>query len=209
MRPVSNSQDSKVTVHIVSQGLRRNDTETAKVLHVPRHERKTVFKGRGCNDAVHDRQREPCCFAVAARWPQRSAMDSVAGRIRPANQERTWMSGQSCSAVRFWLTGSRSMPLQISPMVITLRKTRSLTGISKKCRHARIRCLAGEFGWDVGVNQVSLHNLISRPGSLSRSKSRLRPRTFPRCRCGAPNISSWRLQSGILRAGVEYAQHVG
>jgi hypothetical protein len=40
----------------------------------------------------------------------------------------------------------------------------------RKAATRSIRCLAGEFRRDVGVNQVSLHRLISRPVSLSRSK---------------------------------------
>src|SRR5580658_8933463 len=40
----------------------------------------------------------------------------------------------------------------------------------EKGRHASIRCFAGKFGWDVGVNQIFLHSSISRPESLSRSK---------------------------------------
>jgi len=39
----------------------------------------------------------------------------------------------------------------------------------------RIRLLACEFGRDIGIDQISLHSWISRPGSLSRSKSILRP----------------------------------
>src|ERR1700733_10649797 len=35
----------------------------------------------------------------------------------------------------------------------------------EKSRYACIRCFAGEFGWDIGVNQEPIHNSISRPVS--------------------------------------------
>jgi hypothetical protein len=40
---------------------------------------------------------------------------------------------------------------------------------------------------DIGVNQISLHRLISRPASLSRSKSRLRRHV----ETGLPHSVSW------------------
>jgi len=69
---------------------------------------------KGCrrNYAIHDCQGKPCRFAVAAKCPQRSAMTSVTGNMRPANHDRTSISSQSCNAVRLWLTGSVAMPLQ-------------------------------------------------------------------------------------------------
>src|SRR5580658_3480252 len=51
-----------------------------------------------------------------------------------------------------------------------------LSGVPEKSRYAFIGRFAGEFGWDIRVNQISIHNSMSRPASLSRSKSRLRPR---------------------------------
>jgi len=50
-----------------------------------------------------------------------------------------------------------------------------MQGFSNEICHTRIRLLAGEFGGDIRINQISLHNWISRPASRSRSKSILRP----------------------------------
>ena len=64
----------------------------------------------------------------------------------------------------------------------------------RKAATRSIRCLAGEFGRDVRVNQISPHRLISRQVSLSRSKFRFRPRS------GAKN-STISLAGGGCAAG--------
>src|ERR1700735_4599213 len=51
-----------------------------------------------------------------------------------------------------------------------------LVDVSEKLHYACIGVFASEFRRDIRVNQIALHRLISRPVSLSRSKSRLRPR---------------------------------
>jgi hypothetical protein len=102
-------------------GIEDLDSKANEVLHIPSDECEVVMKG--CSNV------NPCCFAVAAKCPQRSAMASVTGNMRPANHERTSISSQPCNAVRLWLTGSAAMPLQISPIVMTLRNALPLSAL--------------------------------------------------------------------------------
>ena len=101
------------------------NSKTCKVFHVAGYEDQVVMKGRGGNHSIDNGDGDPPCLAVAARSPHRSAMASVTGKIRSPNQERTSFSSQCCSTLRFWLAGSAAIPLQISPMVMTLRNTLS------------------------------------------------------------------------------------
>ncbi len=113
-------------------GVEKSRTEADEVPQVACHERQAVLEGRGGENTSTTANAAPLRFRLAARRPQRSAMDSVTGRIRPANHRRTSRSSQRCRSLRFWLTGSMLMPLQISPMVITLRNTLSLPAFSRK-----------------------------------------------------------------------------
>lgn len=54
---------------------------------------------------------------------------SVNGAQRRGRQQGEGAGGR---AFRFWLTGSMSMPLQISPTVVTLRKTLAFVAFPRK-----------------------------------------------------------------------------
>ena len=52
-----------------------------------------------------------------------------------------------------------------------------LASVADEVRDSHVRLVVGEFGWDVGIDEVSFHSTMSRPGSLSRSKLIFKPRS--------------------------------
>jgi len=123
-----------------------------------------VFEGRGGEDAVHD-QAAPAFGDGFGNGENPAGEPRAHIAIKPVLQVAPFLAGRKqVDAFADFSNCHNAREDPFSPSVLEERL------------HADIWRFAGKFGWNVGVNQVSVHNSISRPGSLSRSKFKLSPR---------------------------------
>jgi hypothetical protein len=109
----------------------------------------------------------PCCFAVAAKRPQRLAMASVTGNMRPANHERTSISSQFCNAVRLRLGWKRRDALADFTNRHDAEKQAAFAGVSEERRYAGIGFFATEFltvpRWAASSSGLGAYAPIPKP----------------------------------------------
>src|SRR5579862_3843233 len=144
------------------------------MVHVSCDECEVMLDGSGCDNAVHNCQRNPVTLGGCRH---------VAPPFRDGIRDRENPPGIPGAQRAIEPTLQRIPPLAARKRVDALadftdshhaQEQIFSAGIPKKSDYSLIWPLAGELGWDVGVNQVCGHSSMSRPGSLSLSKSRSR-----------------------------------
>src|SRR5471030_1288456 len=152
------------------------DSKANEILHIPGDKREVVMKGCCRNHAVHDGQRQPLLLRGCGQMSPAFGDGFRNGQYAP---------GEPRTNVNIKPALQRGAPLADWKRRDALadftnrhdaEKHAAFASVFEERRYARIGFFASEFGRDIGINQISLHRLISRPVSLSRSKSMLRPR---------------------------------
>src|SRR5579862_2938530 len=175
--PFTLSTIVRVAQRLHFPGIEDVNPETDEIFHIACDYRKIVMDGRCCNHSIDDSQRRTTLFCGCShatpffgnhfRHRQDAACKPRAKiDIEPLLQRRTLLTWRK-----------RADPLGDFPNRHDAEKDAVFGNILEECRHARVRLFAREFGRDIGVNEIPLHKSRSRPMSLSRSKSRFRPRS--------------------------------